>query len=79
MWVQAMGGMVRHAELAEKWVEKVTRASATTATYEYLEGVLEDAEQFMWAGHEMDSVSWSGVVGEIWSGCGMSEGVADVG
>ncbi|KAG0563907.1 hypothetical protein KC19_8G068600 [Ceratodon purpureus] len=53
---KVMGRMVRHTELAERWVERVERASHTTATYEFLESVLEDAEQFLWGGHEMDSV-----------------------
>lgn len=59
MFVQAMGRMVRHTDLAEKWLDKVQRASHTTPMYEWLESVLEDAEQFMWAGHEMDLVGGS--------------------
>lgn len=53
---QVMGRMVRHTDLAEKWVEKVQKLSHTTPTIEFLESVLQDAEQFLWAGHEMDSV-----------------------
>jgi hypothetical protein len=56
---QVMGRMVKHTELAEKWLDKVQRASHTTPTYEFLEVLLQDAEQFMWAGHEMDSVGSS--------------------
>lgn len=51
--------MVRHTDLAQKWLDKVQRASHMTPTYEWLESVLEDAEQFMWAGHEMDLVGGS--------------------
>lgn len=65
---QVMGRMVRHTELAERWVERVERASHTPATYEFLESVLEDAEQFLWGGHEMDSVGCCEVVGGRLSG-----------
>lgn len=72
---QVMGRMVRHTELAEKWVDKVQRASHTTPTYEVLEGALQDAEQFMWAGHEMDSVGCSDLVQVRVRGCWMCGGV----
>lgn len=54
-----MGRMVRHTDLAEKWLDKVQKASHTTPTIDFLESVLQDAEQFLWAGHEMDSVGSS--------------------
>lgn len=56
---QVMGQTVRHTDLAEKWLDKVQKASHTTPTIELLESVLRDAEQFLWAGHEMDSVGSS--------------------
>ena len=65
---QVMGRMVRHTELAEKWVEKVQRASHSTPAYELLEVLLQDAEQFLWAGHEMDSVGSSYDAQVRWSG-----------
>lgn len=54
-----MGRMVRHTDLAEKWLDKVQKASHTTPTIEFLDSVLQDAEQFLWAGHEMDPVGSS--------------------
>lgn len=51
--------MVKHTDMAEKWVEKVQKMAHTTPTIEFLENALQDAEQFLWAGHEMDSVGSS--------------------
>lgn len=48
--------MVRHTELAEKWLDKVQKGLQTVPTLEFIDAMLLESEEFLWAGHEMDAV-----------------------
>jgi hypothetical protein len=47
---------VCYTKLAEAWCEKAETVLQITPKLEDIESLLPEAEQFLWAGHEMDHV-----------------------
>lgn len=54
--VQVMGRNVSHTDLAEKWLARAKMALHDVPTILVIQDLLLESEQFLWAGHEMDSV-----------------------
>ena len=46
-----------HTKLAEAWCEKAENFLKMTPKLSEIENLLTEAEQFLWAGHDMDYVS----------------------
>lgn len=42
--------------MAEKWLDKVQKGLQTVPTVEFIDAMLHESEEFLWAGHEMDAV-----------------------
>lgn len=53
---KANGSIVSHTKLADTWCAKAESILQTTPKLLDVENSLIEAEQFLWAGHEMDSV-----------------------
>ncbi|XP_019264663.1 PREDICTED: lysine-specific demethylase 5B isoform X1 [Nicotiana attenuata] len=50
------GGCITHVQLAEKWLMKFSKLFQDPYSSDAYHRALKEAEQFMWAGHEMDPV-----------------------
>ncbi|KAI5070351.1 hypothetical protein GOP47_0014694 [Adiantum capillus-veneris] len=53
---QAKSSAIAHTKLADTWCSKANALLCTTPKLLDVENLLREAEQFLWAGHEMDSV-----------------------
>ncbi|XP_009617976.2 lysine-specific demethylase JMJ17 isoform X2 [Nicotiana tomentosiformis] len=50
------GGCITHVQLAEKWLMKFSKLFQDPYSSDAYRRAIKEAEQFMWAGHEMDPV-----------------------
>lgn len=54
---QVINSTIAHANLADTWCSKANGILCTTPKLLDIEDMLKEAEQFLWAGHEMNTVS----------------------
>lgn len=54
--MQIKGGHVTHVQLAEEWLMRSCRIFQKPYSSDTFANALKDAEQFLWAGSEMDPV-----------------------
>ena len=52
------GAHVSHAQLAEQWLLRSCKILQSPFSGDAYTNLLKEAEQFLWAGSEMDSVSF---------------------
>lgn len=54
---QVKGGLVTYVQLAEQWIRKACKILHHPYSMKAYVSIIEEAEQFLWAGSEMDPVS----------------------
>lgn len=56
--MQVKGGQVTFNQLAEQWLMRSSKVFQNTYSRDVYVAALKEAQQFLWAGEEMDPVSF---------------------